>query len=64
MFWFAPPPKRDSLDKIIESEGFQANANSDAALFWARRRKAVEPEVREAMIQEARIKYLHAGGKP
>jgi hypothetical protein len=73
MFWpFAPLPtsepeperKRDGIDKIIESEAFQADAKSDAALFWERARKQGDAAIREDLIQEARIKCLHRGGKP
>lgn len=64
MFWFAPPPKRDALDKIIESESFQANAKSDAALFWERARQQGDAAIREDLIREAIIKCLHQGGKP
>ena len=71
MFWpfthlptSEPERKRDGIDKIIESDAFQADAKSDAALFWERARKQGDAAIREDLIQEARIKYLHQGGKP
>jgi hypothetical protein len=62
--WKPPPHKQDSLDKIIASEAFQANAKSDAAMFWERARKQGDAAIREDLIREARIKCLHRGGKP
>ena len=64
--WKPPPPKRDGIDKIIESEAFQADAKraAEADRFWSDRRKVADRETRAAAIQEARLKYLHAGGKP
>ena len=59
-------PKKFStrtLDQVIASDEFQ-RAAAEAGEFWARRRKQGDAAIRDDMIQEARIKYLHQGGKP
>jgi hypothetical protein len=59
-------PKKFStrtLDQIIASDEFQ-RAAAEAGEFLARRRKQGDAAIRDDLIQEARIRRMHEGGKP
>lgn len=58
--------KRDAIDEMIESPAWKETEReaAEAGKFWARVHKQAAPKVREALIEEARIKFLHRGGKP
>lgn len=65
----SPPPemgREDAIDRLLKTERAEQwkREVEERARFWSAKRRAAAPSVREAMIQEARIKHLHQGGQP
>lgn len=60
------PSPAESMDKLLASDAWKETERqaAEAGKFWARARKDGDAKIREAIIREGRIKYLHQGGKP